>query len=440
VMARTLVALLSIALAACGGGGSSSSVITPPTTDSTCSTSGQVSFVRTTLRDIYYWYKDLPDPNPAGFSSPEAYLEAVRYRPLDSSYSYITSRASSDAFYSESQFIGVGLSYRQTGSTELRITQVFPGGSAAAAGLARGDYLLAIGGKPVAELLQTGEIATIFGPEQVGVTVAIVWRTLAGERREATLTKALVTIPTVSATAVFPAGSARVGYIFFRNFVRPSIDALNTAFAELAAQGVTDLVLDLRYNGGGLVDVAQHLVSLIGGEFTQGQIFIQLTHNDKNTARNSTTRFLTVAGALGLPRLVVIQTGASASASETVVNGLRPFMPVTTVGDRSYGKPVGQYGFNFCDKVLFPVSFLVANALGEADYFNGIPADCSAADDLDRAIANPNEASLAEALYVMNNGRCSARAAAEAEIHADRRAALTEGLPRDGWRQMLNAW
>jgi len=107
-----------------------------------------VSFVRTTLRDIYYWYRELPDPNPAGFSSPEAYLEAVRYRPLDSSYSYITSRASSDAFYSESQFIGVGLSYRQTGSTELRVAQVFPGGSAAAAGLARGDYLLAIGASP----------------------------------------------------------------------------------------------------------------------------------------------------------------------------------------------------------------------------------------------------------------------------------------------------
>jgi hypothetical protein len=56
--------------------------------------------------------------------------------------------------------------------------------------------------------------------------------------------------------------------------------------------------------------------------------------------------------------------------------------------------------------VLFPVSFLVANALGEADYFNGIPADCSASDDLDRAIANPNEASLAEALYVMSHRRC----------------------------------
>ena len=114
----------------------------------------------------------------------------------------------------------------------------------------------------------------------------------------------------------------------------------------------------------------------------------------------------------------MIATRGSASASEAIINGLRPYMDVKVVGDTTYGKPVGQYGFDFCEKVLYPVAFLVTNARGEADYFNGIPADCAAADDVDHALASPQEASLAEALYVVRNGRCSGTAAAQAEVQA----------------------
>jgi len=434
---RRLAALVLLSLApSCGG---SSSPTAPGQTTSQCSTSGPVTFVRDTLQNIYYWYKDLPNPDPASFASPEAYLEAVRYRPLDSSFSYITSKASSDAFYSESQYIGFGLSYKRTGDLELRVTQTFPGSSAAEAGLDRGDSLLSIGGKTVAELLQTGEINTIFGPEQIGFTVSLSWRNLQGRERSATLTKRLVTIPTVSQTTVVDAGALRVGYVHLRNFVTPSVAALDTAFTQLREAGATDLVLDLRYNGGGLISVAQHLGGLIGGPPLAGQVFLQFVHNDKNTSRNSALRLESLPAALGAPRLVVIATRASASASEGVVNSLRPYMDVKVVGDTTYGKPVGQYGFDFCDKVLYPVSFLVTNARGEADYFGGIPADCAAADDLDRPLADAREASFAEALHVLRRGGCSGTATAQAEAQARLRARAGE-LPRDGWRQLVNAW
>ena len=95
-----------------------------------------------------------------------------------------------------------------------------------------------------------------------------------------------------------------------------------------------------------------------------------------------------------MSRLVVIATRGTASASEAIVNGLRPYMDVKVVGDTTYGKPVGQYGFDFCDKVLYPVAFLVTNARGQADYFSGIPADCAAPDDVDHPLASPSEASL----------------------------------------------
>jgi C-terminal processing protease CtpA/Prc len=425
-----------MALAHCGGDSSSP---TAPTADGECSTLGQVTFVRDTMQDIYYWYQQLPDPDPASFSSPEAYLEAVRYRPLDSSFSYINSQEASDAFFSESQFIGVGVSFRQTSANEVRIGQVFPGGPAADAGMARGDYLVAVAGQAVEELLRTTGVSAAFGPDEEGFAVSVAWRTPGGEQREATLVKRRVTIPTVSAVATFNVRGSRVGYIFFRNFVSPSRAALNNAFAQLKADGVTDLVLDLRYNGGGLVEIAQHLGGLIGGSGTAGRVFMEFQHNDKNTNFNSQFLFEDKPDALDLPRLVVITTGGSASASEGVINSLRPFMTVTVVGDRTFGKPVGQYGFDFCDKVLFPVSFLTVNALGEADYFDGIPADCAAADDLDHAIADPGEASLAEALFFLRTGRCRGTAAIEAEIQARRRAALPQPYAGDGWRQLLGA-
>ena len=414
---------------------------TGPDQDGTsdCSTKGQVSYVRDSLQDWYYWYQELWDPDTGSFASPEDYLEAVRYKPIDTSYSYITSKAASDAFYSDSQYIGFGFSYQRPSPTELRITQTFPGGPAAEAGFDRGDWLLTVNGKAVTELLSTGEIDTIFGPEQEGVSVEVTWRDLGGAQHRATLVKRKVTIPTVSQTAVLDAGGTSVGYVHFRDFVEPSVAALDTAFTQLRSRGAKELVLDLRYNGGGLVSVAQHLAGLIAGPPTVGKVFVRFTHNDKRSSQDSTYDFESLPQALGVKRLVVVTTTGSASASEAVVNGLRPYMDVKTVGDRSYGKPVGQYGFDFCDKVLYPVCFLVTNARGEADFFDGIPADCAATDDVDHALASPQEASLAEALHVVRYGRCSGAASAAARLQARLRTRAPE--PRlGGWPQLLNAW
>jgi C-terminal peptidase prc len=435
-MLRKLAALLLLAVALGCGENSPGG----PSESEDCSTVGQVEFVRDTLREMYLWYRDLPDPPVSSFASPEAYLEAVRDKARDESYSYIANRAESEAFFSESQFIGVGVSYRQTGASELRVTQVFPGSPAAEAGLERGDYLLAVNGAAVATLLANGGLDAAFGPSTAGVVVPLAWRTPEGVELSARLTKRAVTIPTVSDTRVFEVNRVgRVGYLHFRNFVQPSTAALNAAFAELSEADVDELVLDLRYNGGGLISVAQHLGGLIGGERTRNQVFVEFFHNDKQTSRNQTLRFPAPANALGVSRLVVIATRASASASESVVNSLRPFIPVTLVGDRTYGKPVGQYGFDFCDKTLFPVAFQVRNARGEAEYFDGIPADCAAADDLDHELGESREASIAEALRYLQTGTCSSAAATAARALAEREALIGRGLPRDGWRQLLNA-
>jgi carboxyl-terminal processing protease len=405
-----------------------------------CSVAGQNQFVRTTMRDIYYWYRDLPDPDPASFSSPEAYLEAVRLKTLDHSYSFITGRAENDAFFSDSQFVGFGFSMMIVGG-EIRLSEVYPASPASEAGLERGARLLVVNGRTAANLISTGDINTIFGPSQAGVSAQVRFRDTSGVEHEVQMTKRVVTIPTASLTRTFASGGRVVGYVNFRNFVTPATAGLNEAFTQLEAAGANELVLDLRYNGGGLVSVAQHLAGLIGGAATKDKLFVQFIHNDKNTHRNSTLTLPAPAHALNLQRLVVITTRASASASELIINGLRPFIPVTVVGERTYGKPVGQYGYNFCDKVLYPVAFSTQNARGEGDFYNGIAADCGAADDLDHQLGDSAEASLSEALRYLRTGSCNPAASALARAQAALRAPV-ERQPRfsNGWQALLGAY
>jgi hypothetical protein len=133
-------------------------------------------------------------------------------------------------------------------------------------------------------------------------------------------------------------------------------------------------------------------------------------------------------------RLIVITTRASASASELVINALRPFMPVIVIGDRTYGKPVGQGVFTFCDKALAPVAFALRNANGEGDFFEGFAPTCAAADDLNFQIGDPNEASLKEALVFAGTDACSPRPAG-AQQTADR----TRPERVEGWQSVVNA-
>ena len=403
---------------------------------SNCTTASQNLWVRDALNEVYYWYQFMPPGVvPTRYNSPEAYLEAVRYRPIDNTYSFITSAAASDAFYSDSQFIGYGFGNQIT-ANEIRVMQVYPDSPASEAGLSRGDRIVTVNGRSVSSMVADNTIGTAFGQTEIGVASTIEWETLSGERRSARLVKRLVTIPTVALTSVVDVDGRKVGYLFFRNFVEPSRAALTEAFEALKAAGATELVLDLRYNGGGLVDIAVHLASLIGGARTNGQVMLNYVHNDKLAAEyNKTTRFTNPEQALNLQRLVVITTGSSASASELVINSLRPFIPVTTIGDTTFGKPVGQYGLRFCDKILYPVAFSIRNANNEGDFFNGLAADCTAGDDYNYQLGDSREASLAEALTFIRTGACSPKSAAAA------RALRAPGFvfKPTGWASILNA-
>ncbi|MGB5250843.1 MAG: S41 family peptidase [Gammaproteobacteria bacterium] len=401
----TLTALL-VMIAGCGG--SSGGSIAQP---ANCTVVGQNQFVIDVMQDIYLWNDELPQISASDYASPTATLEALKV--AQDRFSYITSTAADDAFFGQGQVVGlIGFSSASRVPGEQRITDVFEGSPADAGGLVRGDRITAVDGRPIAEVLADEGFSASLGPNEVGVTVELSWQNVAGEEFTDVFEKAVVTIPPVSAVEVLDTVTGPIGYLLFRNFVEPAVADLDAAFATLGAAGVDELVVDLRYNGGGLLSVSEVLANLIGGEITQNQVQYSLEYNANNSFRNQTVLFRDRLRALDLQRVFFIVTGASASASELVINALRPYLQVVLIGADTFGKPVGQLGYNFCEKTLRPISFRLTNAQGESDYFDGFVPDCPANDDLDRLLGDPAEASLSEVLHFLENGRCSVPAAA----------------------------
>jgi carboxyl-terminal processing protease len=403
-MLRRLPAVLfGLALSACGGGSSSGGPIA-----NNCSIPAQNQAVYNTMQRWYYWYRELPVVNPASFPSPQALLDALMFEPLDR-FSYLTTQAEEDALFGDSQFVGVGFRSIEADGVQV-VNDVYEGAPADRAGLVRGSRILAVDGVPIAEVLADpdGFVGAI-GPREIGYTFSLTFVNPDGQEYTRTLAKEVVTIPPVTATRVFDVNGVTTGYFVFRNFVEPGVNALNQAFTEFHSAGVTQLIVDLRYNGGGLVSVLERLADLIGSRTAPGMPFASYRYNDKNTNRNETFYLASnpPANALALDKLVFITTPSTASASEMLVNGMPPYINTATIGQETYGKPVGQLGFRFCEQVLRPVSFETVNGLGAGGYFEGIPADCPAADTLSVPFGVAGEQSFDAAVHWLEHGFCA---------------------------------
>jgi carboxyl-terminal processing protease len=231
-------------------------------------------------------------------------------------------------------------------------------------------------------------------------------------------TSASYALTPVLVTKVLTApNGAKVGYLAYQEFINSSASALANAFNTFRAAGVTELVVDLRYNGGGSVTTARNLASLIGGAGLDGQIFAGLRFNAKNSGSNVNYVFTSSANTLltppleGLGRVFVIASSGTASASELVINSLKPFRDVITIGSSTFGKPYGFVPRDACGITYSAVNFDSVNAQGVGGYTGGLPATCAMSDDLGKALGDPSERRLAAALSYIQTGACPAVAA-----------------------------
>jgi hypothetical protein len=370
------------------------------------------------MEDYYLWNSELPRVHLGDYRSPFELLEALRLAPLDR-FSTIVSLAEEEAFTSAGAYMGYGVRLGRDADGSLVLLEVYAESAAGRAGLVRGDRVVAIDGQDTAALLATDSLGEVLGPNEAGWTVTFTIKSAAGGERDVVVTKGSVAIPSLSKLdePIDVAGTP-VAYLHLRAFNEPAIAALKEAFAELATAGVRDVILDLRYNGGGLVTVAVYLGDLLGGLVAEGQVFSRMLFNPDHSDLNSESLFIRYDESIDLERLVVITSAGTASASEMVINGMFPFVDVTMVGATTFGKPVGSLGFVFCDYVFRPISFELANADFEGQYFAGLQPDCPANDEVDAPLGDPSEASLAEALYVVEHGSCSPAASGRSQHRA----------------------
>jgi hypothetical protein len=207
----------------------------------------------------------------------------------------------------------------------------------------------------------------------------------------------------------------KLGYVHVKDMISQTGAPLETSFAQFKAAGVDEIVLDLRYNGGGLVSVAGRVASYVAGSRGAGLTFADLLYNDKRAAANNQTyRFERLASAAGVARVFVLAGPRTCSASEQVINGLRGIgVDVVAIGDTTCGKPVGFLpASNGCGTTYNVVNFESVNARFEGRYFDGFAATCPVAEDYARALGAPGEPLLDAARYYADNGSCPATALA----------------------------
>ena len=258
-------------LAACGGGGGS------PSGSASCDVASQKDWLRGYMLDWYYWSGSSPNPDPAGYATLDAYFGALKYAnypgargPVDP-WSNFVDTATYNRFFAEGRAMDYGIFVNGLeGQLPLRIRMVEPNSPAALGGLQRGDVIKAINGVADTVLITSG--FAVLSPAQAG-TQATVDIERSGVPQRVTLTAAeydLTPVPT-SATLTRSSG-AKVGYVALKDFIVQSETPLTTRLNAIKADGATELIVDLRYNGGGRVKVARQLVDLLVGDVADGRV------------------------------------------------------------------------------------------------------------------------------------------------------------------------
>ena len=365
-------------------------------------------------QDIYLWNTQIPASfNPRTYADPNKIMTAIRTYSQETGFTQPVDRWSFAIMQNEWDNIssGVtqdfGLSVFFYADGDLRIKTVEKQSPAAKAGIRRGWRITKLNGN--ANINKTN---TDFIVEQVfsSNSTLFTFQKPDGTTVDLQLTAATYQENPIFLDTVYSNGSNKTGYLVFNSFLGDTIQIYNEfqrIFTRFSQQGITDLIVDLRYNGGGYVTVQSKLANYIVPSTANGNLMMKQEFNNNNKQYNSSTYF-GKSGSLNLSRVFFIVSSNTASASELLINNLKPYMDVKLVGpSNTYGKPVGYFPIPVNDWYIFPVSFRTTNKNGEGNYFNGIPLDKQVGDGLNRDWGDKDEAGLASVLKYVSSGSFS---------------------------------
>ena len=414
----------------------------------------ELNWLRSWTNDLYLWFDEVPDQDPATFTTDASYFTTLKTpattpskHPKDK-FHFTYPTATWEALAQSGVQAGYGANFVVLAGTPPRnvvVSYTEPGSAAAAApaNLARGAKLLTIDGVDMVNATDQASVDKLnagLSPKTIGESHTFsILDAGATTARNVTLVSADVTITPVQNvhTLTAPNGSL-VGYMLFNDHLATAEGELVAAFSQMQSAGVHDLVLDIRYNGGGYLDIASEVAYMIAGQSaTAGQTFELSQFNSKHPTTNpvtgaplaplgfhaTTQGFSTTAGQalpmLNLARVFVLTTANTCSASESIINSLRGVnVQVIQIGSTTCGKPYGFYPPDNCGVTYFSIQFQGINAQGFGNYPDGFTPQntlatqgvllpgCSVTDDFSHTLGDSSEGLLASALSYQSNGTC----------------------------------
>jgi len=382
-----LLLSLSLLLVSCGNGGDG----TNPTENFS---SAEKSFVYDLFTTEYLWFDEVDTTvEYTTFDEPQALIDALR---VEKDLWSFTMTEQEYENYVNQKTAGFGFRYKD----DFLIMQVLIDAPAYHK-LYRGDQILEINGETVTQELLSAASENL----NVSTTFTVLRE---GEERSVNVTPEEYTFKVTEGTIL----NGNVGYLRYDSFTSTSVGEFEAEFTKFKASGITDLIVDLRYNGGGSVDVASSLLDNITNQYP-GQRQVYLDWNINYKSNNESYRFedadMQDGNELSLSRIFFLVTRNSASASELVISALKPYLGdtnVVTIGEATHGKPVGMSGRTYGSNYYFLINFTVRNNAEETTSLEGIPATCTAEDDFSHLMGDPQETMLSTALYYLTNNSC----------------------------------
>lgn len=372
------------------------------------------------MNRYYYWYQEIPDINSDDYSSVPDVFQACLWTPEKGghdSWSFILTKNEYKSWVEQGQVEAYGVTFvrffnTETSASELRVGMTYRDSPMDIAGIERGFRLEKLNGVDASDFLAGN---SSLSDELSKPSGNFLFTNSTGNQVEKAIQRASVTLHPADQWTVFERAGRKIGYLMFTSFMvtESEKEVTQGVFDAFKQAGIDDLILDLRYNGGGDLNYSRDFSGFVVPASARDDVFIRLFYNDKVDGDYNKTIPVKISNpSLSLPRLVVITSAYTASASESVVMGLSPYMNVVTVGTTTAGKPAGMNGFivpanalqvSSARWVMFPISFLTRNKLDEGEYYDGIVPDFVCADDVLHPF-NANELCIKASLDYLENG------------------------------------